>query len=220
MFGGENRCLDCCEKHGIPEDAENDVAKKLRERPKPAPKPAPAPVAAAARVPGPNQVGRDPGNGSSSGRIRKAPRRAADRPANTGVITQLESVLPAEAPKLRAKAPHPQYQGQFIDFMEYYLGRELASDQEFDPAELRQIRPHHIVAFFHQKAYNKQDVNYQNEMDQPVHHRCRSLAGAKSAISYSSNEASNFANSTISYSSNQTTFYTTSHSSSYLPYPY
>ena len=201
LFGSKQRCHDCCWKLGVPDDAENPQAIKIAAQlkagnskppstPPPAPKPStptpPTTTPTTTRTPlatttnrGPNRVGIDPGGKKPSSKRRKK----SDRPANEGIITTLD-VTPTVAPKLQAKPIKKQYQGHFIEFMEFWQKREYADDQEFDPETLRAIRPHDVVMWMHHKAYGKTNVNYQTYADKPKYARHSHLLKAKSAISY------------------------------------
>ena len=147
---------------------------------------------------GPNRVGADPrgkkkrkpsssSKPASTTKRKRAPRapRIADedRLPNTGVIDLLED---GDKP-VEEDAPMPissKCQSTFIEFMCHWQGKKFAKDQQFRPSQLRRIRPYHIVAFFHKKAFGKEKVNYKSNDDRCLYQRRKSVQRAKSAISH------------------------------------
>ena len=191
------RCADCCLLHGIIEGSPR--AEEIKDGTHPGigvldrlqregvinKAAEPVTAAAAPAVPGPNQVGADPGNGGGSGkkkRYRKPTKK--DAPPNVGVIevedVEIEVVQNVDV----VVQPKKQYHAIFIEFMEYTTGKVYAKDQTFHPSVLRKLKPIHITKWMHYKAYHLEKVNYQNTVDRPIYARSNALWKYKSSISY------------------------------------
>jgi hypothetical protein len=159
----------------------------------------PTPSPTAQRIDhGPTNGGRDPGSRlkhpppapttsrkkAATTTKKKAPTPApAVLPPNLGVLGAAGIQLPA-GPVATARPVHFEYHRSILDLMEFTLKQKYAKDQQFSPALLMQLRPHHIVKWMHWKAFKREEVDYNNNDHRSLYFHASSLEAAKRAISH------------------------------------
>ena len=103
---------------------------------------------------------------------------------NRNEPTENDDSLPqlTGAPSDQVVQPHKDYHPQFLQFMRYTTGRQHNKNATFSPQYLKtNIKPHHVVNFFHYKAYGKERVDYKR--DKPTM-RVNGMLRFKTAISH------------------------------------